>query len=140
MTLLEAKEKRDALVLEKRTLETKLAAVRNLVRSSGRMPHDKYKVCCDSQTSYTRAIISLEAQILPLKREIERLANEEQNAKTVKYNGMPARDVVGMLREVRDKWSGFAADDSLGSGPERTIASQFVCDLNPIIHAILDPK
>ncbi len=137
----ELKAKRDALVLEKRTLESKLAAVRNLVRSSGRMPHDKYKACCDSQTDYTRRIVGVEARILEVKREIQRLA-DIQHAEYMAnntHNGVSTRKIIDMIREVRDKWQELSCDDSLGNSTERTQAAQFVRDLNPIIHTLLDP-
>jgi hypothetical protein len=137
MTLDELMAKRDQLVLEKRGLETKLAAIKNLVRSSGRMPHDKYKACCDSQTAYTRKIIGVEAKILPVKAEIRRLSDQEHDSKTVRFNNISAQELVWLLREVRDKWQEFSCDDTLGTSTERTLAAQFVRDLNPVLHKII---
>lgn len=142
MTIDELKLKRDALILEKRTVETNLMAVKNLVRTSGMMPHEKYRACCDSQTKYARQIVAIESKILQCKQEIQRLADQE-HADYVSKNGTlgnrRVKEIVGMLREVRDKWQEFSCDDSLGSTGERTQAAQFVRDLNPVIHNLLDP-
>ena len=132
------KTRRDALVLKKRELETKLAAVKNLVRSSGRMPHDKYKVCCESQNDCFRQIVRVETDLMPIKQRIRVLCDEEDEAKKAKHNGY-TRDLVLRLREVRDKWQEIASDDALANSTQRTQASQFVSDLNPIIHYLLDP-
>ena len=132
-------EKRDALVLEKRTLETSLQSIKNLVRSSGRMEHYKYKTCCESQASYTQKILKVEQKLLPIKAELRRLELEKNAAKQLPFNGVGGRELVHMLREVRDKWQEFSCDDSLGNSTERTQASQFVRDLNPILHALIDP-
>ncbi len=139
----ELKLKRDALVLQKRDLETKLTAIKNLVRSSGRMPPDKYKICCESQTGYSRKIISIETQLLPIKQEIQRLSDDEFFARSAPSAPsepfkVPVKTLVLMLREVRDRWQDFSCDDAMGTSTERLQAAQFVRDLNPIIHFLLD--
>lgn len=135
----EIKSQIESLVLEKRGLETSLQAIKNLIRSSGRMEHYKYKSCCDSQAQYTRQILKVEHKLLPLRQELRRIALEEETAKKLPFNGVSGRELVHMLREVRDKWQELSCDDSLGNSTERTQASQFVRDLNPILHALIDP-
>ncbi len=71
----------------------------------------------------------------------ERLVEEAHENRKQRSNGsMPVRDLVVMLREVRDKWQEVACDDALGNSTQRTQAVQFVRDLTPIIHHIIDPS
>ena len=136
--LIELQGQRDQLALEKRELETKLTAIRNLIRASGRMSNDKYQECCKAQSQYAAKIVNIEAKLLPLKTQIRVLSELDHDSHTVRYNNMGAKDVVLMLREVRDKWQEFSADDALGTSTERTLAAQFVRDLNPVIHCIIN--
>lgn len=128
------KARYDALVLAKKEKEIALVAVKNLVRSSGRMPNEKYRQCCDSQTKHVRAIFDLESQMRPIKTRLREIADERHIANLESPSDEPeqAKGIVVSLVGLRQHYQEFASDLTRVSSM-RQMASEFVLKLNPII-------
>ena len=135
-------QKRDALTLSKRDHETKLIAVKNVVRSGGRLPHDKYRQCCDSQNTHAKAIMHIESELFKVKSRLREIANEQFDekkrrkdlAKTVAstQQSAPEKNIITELVCLRQAYQDFAADATRVSSM-RQMAADFVLKLNPII-------
>lgn len=135
----------------KKTAEVRLTTNKNLVRTSGKMPHLQYKQACDSQTHAVRDIRAAEVQLARLKGEII-AANHELDAlkrqRKERISGKPAartsveptidwkRDCVEELVSIRQHYQEFAADGSRISSM-RQMAAEFANKLNPIIKRFL---
>lgn len=138
---------RSMLGLSKREHETKLIAIKNLIRTGGFMPHEKYKKCCDSQQKHSRAILHIEKQMAPIKkrlREIEEIESRFQiaNGQPVTHESpvasseSPLKKTVVELVALRQNYQDFAADGTRIASM-RQMAAEFVLKLNPIIKRAL---
>ena len=132
-------EKRAALILSKREHETKLVAVKNVVRSGGRLPSEKYKQCCDSQNTHARAIMHIENEMSKIKTRLREIADIEFNEKNglvkdkqPEPESVPVKSIVVELVSLRQAYQDFAADGTRVSSM-RQMAAEFVVKLNPII-------
>jgi hypothetical protein len=137
----ELQKKKSDLLISKREHETKLVAIRNLVRSGGRLPNEKYKQCCNSQNNHSRAILRIETQLAPIKlrlREIYDIEFKAQNKNgATEHNKeaaseVPVKSIVVELDTLRQEYQNFAADGTRVSSM-RQMAAEFVIKLNPII-------
>lgn len=136
--LLEVKSK---LTLDKREHDIKLAAITNLIRTSGRMPPDKYRSCCNAQTKHKNAILDIERQLAPIKQRLTEISDEESLSKQVKPTAKPTetqlsldklKTIITDLVNLRQEFQEFSADSTRISS-KRQMASEFVLRLNPII-------
>ena len=140
----ELQKKKTALVLSKREHETQLVAVKNVVRSGGRLPNEKYKQCCDSQNTHARAILHIENQLAPIKVRLREIADIEFKERNGGNNGAtheedhpkaetaPTKSIVVELVALRQEYQNFAADGTRVSSM-RQMAAEFVLKLNPVI-------
>ena len=135
--------KRDALVIEKKEREQKLLAIKTLVRTSGRMPNDKYKQCCESQRKHSSEILRLEGEISGIKAKLRELSEVEESTKRkAGASGVGSQtgqdvnpsesEVVRELVALRQFYQEFAADHTRVSSM-RQMAAEFVTKLNPVI-------
>lgn len=124
-------EERSKLVSEKRDIEAKLLAIKNLIRSSGRMSTDKYTETCHAQNGYMKRMAQIERQLGELKTRKGRL-HFEHNGSNHRPKDPVSPDVIRSLSALRDEYQQFAADKSR-VGSMRQMAAEFVLKLNPII-------
>jgi hypothetical protein len=136
-------QKREILIQEKREIQSRLTKVKNLVRTSGLMPTEKYKQCCDAQSKYVSRIQAIEKDLGNLKLQIQKLADDEYN-----HRGKPSglsvdtkpqamgKECIESLVALREKYQQFSADHTRVSSM-RTMAAEFAFQLNPIIKAAL---
>lgn len=135
------KQKTD-LCLSRREHESKLTAVKSLVRSGGRLPNEKYKQCCDSQRAHTRAILNIETQLAPIKTRLREIADIEFKERNGGGNGATKEEkpiteyvptaIVAELVALRQEYQNFSADGTRVASMRR-MAAEFVLKLNPII-------
>src|SRR5690606_28228124 len=71
------KEERESLKEKKRAIEAQLVKVKNLIRSSGTMPREKYKKCCDAQSKYVGQLLHIDKRMGAIRLQIQKLADEE---------------------------------------------------------------
>jgi hypothetical protein len=128
--------KRSILALSKREHETKLIAVKNVVRSGGRLSSDKYKQCCDSQNAHSRAIMQIERQLAPIKDRLREIADAEfidRNEICEQHaNGEPLCTILEDVILLQQQYQSFAADGTRVASM-RQMAAEFALKLNPII-------
>lgn len=126
-------KERDDLVNSKKDHEVKLVAIKNLVRSSGRMEHSKYKQCCDSQQRHLNAIRSIENELAKLKVRLREIG-VESFSETERANSRNGEEVmiVQELVALRSDYQAFAADSTRVSSM-RTMAAEFVVRLSGVI-------
>jgi hypothetical protein len=138
----ELQKKKSALILSKREHETKLVAIKNVVRSGGKLPNEKYKQCCDAQNTHSRAILHIEKQLASVKLRLREIADLEFKSKNgdgaANYNeptavpNAPVKSIVSELVALRQEYQAFAADGTRVSSM-RQMAAEFVLKLNPVI-------
>jgi hypothetical protein len=131
------------LVRQKREHETQLLAIKNLVRSSGKMPHEKYKTCCDAQTRHSQSIRKIEYRLGDIKNRLQEIAdiefherNQSVDAEKISTESTSAenepKSMVVELVALRQHYQEFSADATRVSSM-RQMAADFVLKLNPII-------
>jgi hypothetical protein len=137
------KEERESLKEKKRVTQVQLTKIKNLVRTGGRMPNEKYKQCCDAQSKYVAQIQTIEKRMGTIKLEIQRLADLEHYhpesptaPKQVMKPEPMGRECIEALVALREKYQAFSADHTRVSSM-RTMAAEFAFQLNPIIKAAL---
>lgn len=133
-------ERRDLLGLSKREIENKLVGVKNLIRTSGRMPHEKYKQCCDAQKKYLSQILKIERELNDIKIKLRQLSAydvaEKMAEKSIEKQASIPRDFVVSLVDLRSEYQRFAADMTRVSSM-RQMAAEFALKLNPIIKSAM---
>lgn len=133
-------ERRGELVLTKRELENKMIAIKNLVRTGGRMANEKYKQCCDAQKKYTSEILKIERELTDIKTKLRHLSvydvAEKRAEKAIEQQPSVSRDFVVSLVDLRSEYQRFAADMTRVSSM-RQMAAEFALKLNPIIKAAM---
>lgn len=139
----EWKKERESLKEKKRVIQVQLTKTKNLVRSSGIMPREKYKQCCDAQSKYVGQIQHTEKRMGEIKLQIQKLADDEHfhpenpNKPAVSLKPEPmGKDCIEALVALREKYQQFSADHTRVSSM-RTMAAEFAYQLNPIIKAAL---
>jgi hypothetical protein len=137
------KKERESLVVKKGELQVRLTKIKNLVRSSGLMPQEKYKQCCDSQSKYIQQMQAIEKRLGQIKLQIHKLSDEEHfhpdNPRPLdpRPEAKPlSKEVIGALVALREKYQQFSADHTRVASM-RTMAAEFAHQLNPIIRASL---
>ena len=139
----ELREEMQLLKEKKRVIELQRTKIKNLIRSSGLMPPEKYKQCCNAQSKYAEQIAHNEKRMSEIKLQLQKLADDEQLCHkkpskpvvAVKLEPL-AKECIEALVALREKYQRFAADHTRVSSM-RTIAAEFVCQLNPIIKSAL---
>ena len=133
-------ERRGKLVLDKRELENKLIAVKNIVRTGGRMANEKYKQCCDTQKKYSADILKIERELSDIKMKLRQISvydvAEKKAGKPTEPQPSVPRDFVVSLVDLRSEYQRFAADMTRVSSM-RQMAAEFALKLNPIIKAAM---
>lgn len=140
MNASELSAERTRLVQDKRAVETKLLKVKNLVRSSGWMPQEKYKACCESQSKYVEKIRHIENAISEVKLKQSELHHksrpefseiEKADARVLK------KSVIEGLVALRDEYQSFSADPTRVASMKQ-MAADFALRLSPLIKAALN--
>jgi len=139
----ELREEMQLLKEKKRVVELQRTKIKNLIRSSGLMPPEKYKQCCDAQSKYAEQIAHNEKRMSEIKLQLQKLADDEQSCykkpKPIVVAGKLeplGKECIAALVALREKYQQFAADHTRVSSM-RTMAAEFVCQINPIIKAAL---
>lgn len=138
----ECERRRSELVLSKKHHETKMLAIKNLVRGGGTMPYAKYKQCIDSQNTHANAILKIEQAMGPLKARIAEIRALISHSEQEQRNGesqvpqQGASEIVKMLVAVRQEYQDFAADRTRVASM-RQMAAEFALKINPIVRAAL---
>jgi hypothetical protein len=133
---------RTKLVVEKQQIQAKLTAIKNLVRSSGRMPHEKYRQCCEAQTNYLKQLSEIEQRFAAANDQLTQLAVEMSAPKSPeekKSRNWDSPTVITELCSLRQEYQEFSADGSRISS-KRQMASEFVLKLNGIIKRAMSPQ
>jgi len=139
--LAELSQEHSRLSSEKADIQSKLSAIKNLIRSSGMMPREKYKQCCDSQTELLRKMASVERRLSEIKNRktqvnLVAFAPKTEQEKAEKRN-WDSPTVITELCSLRQEYQEFSADGSRISS-KRQMASEFVIKLNGIIKRALN--
>lgn len=117
-----AQQRLSLLVGEKQRHEVQLLAIKNVLRSGGRLPNEKYKACCDSQVEHSRKIVILEAELRSVKGEIRRLQSER--IKATPRCGDRMEFLRESLRVIELEYRQFA-DDTTRLPVLRDLAAEF---------------
>lgn len=127
---------------EKHRLQDKLAGVKDLVRSSGRMPNDKYRQCCESHREYVRQLSALETRLIANKSALRQIANQEgkvqQQGAQVEEAPIATASLISTLSELRQHYREFSADVTRVSSL-RSMAADFALKLDKIIRDAINP-
>lgn len=132
-------KRKTELALSKKDHEIKLVAIKNLIRSGGRLPSEKYRQCCNAQNTHNRAILHIENLLASVTSRLREIARMEDDAKDVSFseaengkNPVPMRSIIVELVALRQEYQNFAADGTRVASM-RQMAAEFVVKLNPII-------
>ena len=143
------KAKRSELSVEKSEVQAKLTKIKNLIRTSGLMPREKFKACCDSQNQYSAKIGKLDEQLGKLKLQIQKLCDQDHFSsfahigrnlpRIAEHQHALGKEQIQELVFLREKYQQFSADHTRVSSM-RTMAAEFANALNPIIRSAVNQK
>jgi len=138
----ELQVKRDALLENKREHELKLLAIKNAIRTNGRMSGGTYQQYCSSQLSHVRALQFIDNQLRPLKARMKELNDADYNRRQGNGDAPLVVDapssLVAELSVLREHYQKFAADGTRISSM-RQMAAEFALKLDGIIKRAINP-
>lgn len=129
---------RDECVTAMQKSQTQLMAIKNLIRSSGRMENHKYRQCCDSQTEHAKNVNKCTERMREIKDKLRQLESEKEyftkqingkNGATTSFDKVP---IVRELVNLRAEYQQFSADFTRVSSM-RSMAADFALRLDRII-------
>jgi hypothetical protein len=134
---------RSNLALQKVEIEHKLANIKNLIRSSGLMPNDKYQQCVDSQRKHRDDVFRIQKRLCEIGlrlRELDLISKSSRvEAQTPPADLNTQAPIVSELCALREHYQSFSSDLSRVSSM-RAMAAEFVGKLNPIIRHAVSPN
>jgi len=128
-TLQELEKKRDDLTAAKQQVQRELEALNATL--AVRQPEMKFKLLGRQRHTLVVRLGKVELELAEVKRAIKELRPQF----TLDDRSFFAKAV----RDVRDKYQDVAAGEFDHGPSERTLAAQFVRDLNPIVQKLVHP-
>lgn len=131
-------EKLNEMMREKRGYDTELAAIKNRIRSGGRLPQQEYIGHCRRQTLLKQKILAVENAVGPLKAERAKwqiLRNEADSKARVARPKIDDSEILGVrseLVDLRAKYLAFAEDHTRVNSM-RLMAGEFASELTRIL-------
>lgn len=133
----ELHDRRTKLVEQKFQLQSQLSAINEEFKM--RLDTVKFVLLRRRRSKLTKALNCVEMEFASVNRQLHATHEQEHSEKYAALPNNPfRRTVIEMIREVRDKWQELSCDETLLNSTQRTQASQFVRDLNPILRKLVN--
>jgi hypothetical protein len=129
----ELETERSLLTLDKREHEVQLIAIKNVIRSGGLMPHEKYTACCNAQTKHSRGMLEIEVRLRQIKAELRELNCRRENACRL-AKGISASNLAQSIYRLQNEYE-KVADDTTRLQDVRDLAMEFVLKLAECMHS-----